>query len=309
MANQGFPIIDFHAHLPYGPWRPLHHPKIKEYADQRARRMALEWDFPDLPGSDHQEIDLEKLAQRWAGEVDRHGLERVVFVTGGGNENLARAVALHPEKFVGFAHLDPLGSNSAQELRRCVDEHGFRGLKIISPRMSLPYDHPDLDPVWRFLAERELPVVIHFGLLGHAGGIVSHPYINPLSAASVPARFPEIPLVIAHFGCGYWQETLHLAWAYPNVCVDTSGSNQWMRWMPYPLDLESAFRKAYETMGPERIIFGSDSSWFPRGFSLRYLQDQLRICRQLNFPQADIQMIFSGNARRLLKLETDSRES
>lgn len=303
MRNQGFSVIDFHAHFPFEPWRSVDHPKIKEYSAQRYRRMSLEWDFPD---PDHQETDLTTLAGRWAGEVDRYLLERVVFVTGGGNENLSRTVALYPDKFIGFAHLDPLGPNSLNELHRCVDEYGFRGLKIISPRMNLPYDHPDLDPIWCFMAERELPIIIHFGLLGHAGGIVAHPYINPLSAASIPSRFPEIPLVIAHFGCGYWQETLHLAWAFPNIHVDSSGSNQWMRWMPYPLDLESAFRKAYETMGPERIVFGSDSSWFPRGFSVRYLQDQIRICRQLNFPQEHLELIFSGNARRLLKLDKKS---
>ena len=76
-----------------------------------------------------------------------------------------------------------------------------------------------------------------------------------------------------------------------------------MRWMPYPLSYHDLFAKAFEHFGPERIIFGSDSSYFPRGFSLRYLQDQLRVCYQLNFKEADIKLIFGGNAARLLKLE------
>jgi predicted TIM-barrel fold metal-dependent hydrolase len=85
--------------------------------------------------------------------------------------------------------------------------------------------------------------------------------------------------------------------------VDTSGSNQWMRWMPYPLTLDDLFRKFYEMIGPDRIIFGTDSSWFPRGFSVRYLQDQLRACRYLNFPETDVARIFGGNAARLLHLD------
>jgi hypothetical protein len=72
--------------------------------------------------------------------------------------------------------------------------------------------------------------------------------------------------------------------------------------MPYPLSLEDLFRKAYETIGPERIIFGTDSSWFPRGFSYRYLQDQLRVCYWLNMKREDIEAIFGGNARRLTGL-------
>ena len=54
--------------------------------------------------------------------------------------------------------------------------------------------------------------------------------------------------------------------------------------MPYPLTLEALIRKFYETIGPDRILFGSDSSWFPRGFSIRYLQDQIRACRFMNMP-------------------------
>jgi predicted TIM-barrel fold metal-dependent hydrolase len=57
-----------------------------------------------------------------------------------------------------------------------------------------------------------------------------------------------------------------------------------------------------ETIGPERIIFGSDSSYFPRGFAVRYLQDQIRDCRELGIPESDIGLIFAGNAARLLKI-------
>ena len=47
----------------------------------------------------------------------------------------------------------------------------------------------------------------------------------------------------------------------------------------------------------------SDSEWFPRGFALRYLMDQLRAVRSLNMPEADIRRIFRENALELLKLE------
>jgi predicted TIM-barrel fold metal-dependent hydrolase len=72
--------------------------------------------------------------------------------------------------------------------------------------------------------------------------------------------------------------------------------------MPYSLTLEDLFRKFYETVGPERIVYGSDSSWFPRGYSVRYLQDQIRACRFLNLPHDALQKIFGGNAVRLFNL-------
>ena len=49
-------------------------------------------------------------------------------------------------------------------------------------------------------------------------------------------------------------------------------------------------------------MFGSDSSYFPRGFATRYLADQLRICYQLGVPKEDVAAIFGGNANRIYRL-------
>ena len=70
-----------------------------------------------------------------------------------------------------------------------------------------------------------------------------------------------------------------------------------------PLTLDDLIRKFYETVGPDRILFGSDSSWFPRGFAIRYLQDQIRACRFMNLPDDALRKIFGDNAVRLFRLE------
>jgi predicted TIM-barrel fold metal-dependent hydrolase len=72
--------------------------------------------------------------------------------------------------------------------------------------------------------------------------------------------------------------------------------------MPYPLTLRDLFRKAVETVGAERIIFGTDSSYFPRGFSEDYLKEQVRECRAIGLDEGSVEKIFYGNAARLLKL-------
>lgn len=144
-------------------------------------------------------------------------------------------------------------------------------------------------------------LVIPFGPLRYQG-IVNGPNISPLVLQNVARGFPEVPFIVPHFGCGYPRELLHLMWVCGNVYVDTSGSNEWMRWMPYPLDLKSLFAKFLDTVGPRRIIFGTDSSWFPRGFAHKYLAAQTAACRQLGVADADLRLIFAGNAVRLLKL-------
>ncbi|HLS88430.1 MAG TPA: amidohydrolase family protein [Sphingobacteriaceae bacterium] len=307
MIKLSRPIIDFHAHFPAGRWRnPAEmHPALAEYGRERGERMRKEWDFPEPEPPAETEEEIAANAHRWRDELDRYGIQRIVFVTGKGNDVLASVVRRHPDRFFGLAHHDPCGENALEELQRAVEELGLVGYKMFGPGFDRPFEDESLKPLWTYLADRKLPVLIHFGLLGHAGGIVHHPRISPLTLFNVAREYADIPFVIPHFGCGYMQELLHLCWSCPNIYVDTSGSNQWMRWMPYEITLESAFRKFYETIGPRRIIFGSDSSWFPRGFSYRYLQDQVRVCYQMNMPEEDIGAIFGGNAARLLGLDVE----
>lgn len=314
---QDLHIIDFHSHFPTNkPWFGDSGPNLR--ADQAAkigqkraeiarefalaynRDWRLAWDF-DSAESDPP--DDNEQAARWAAELDRYGLDAVAFVTGGGNEHLASIVKQYPEKFIGFAHHDPFTENAADELQHAIKDLGLRGYKLLAPALDRSISDKDAYPVWEVCAELDIPVLIHFGILGSGGGVAWHENINPLTLHNVAKDFPDVNFVIPHFGCGYIRETLQLAWACGNVYVDTCGSNQWVRWMDGDWTVKNLFRKYMETIGPERLIFGTDSSYFPRGFAIRYLKDQIRDARELNIPHDQLQMIFAGNAARLLKID------
>lgn len=299
-SNPEFRVFDIHGHLPYklllSPHNP--HESVSNYGKERSERMRLSWDFP-APEETAGEA-AKSLIERWVDELDKYKIGGLNFLTALDNDKLAEQIAGYPDRFTGFACHPIESEDAASELERAVDELGLRGYKLFGPLTPIPFDSPSLDPVWKFLAERRLPVLIHFGMLGHAGGIVHHPNINPLAIFNTARAYPDIPFIIPHFGAGYFQELLHLCWSCPNVYIDTSGSNQWVRWVPYELTLETLFRKTYELLGPERIIFGTDASGFPRGYPYRYLQDQVRVCRDLRFREAEIELIFGNNARRLL---------
>jgi predicted TIM-barrel fold metal-dependent hydrolase len=312
------PVLDFHAHFPARPPSAHADPVRAEYvrrhgearwavvqkwleADLTAWRAA--WGFPE-PEPEPKGGDAETAA-RWAQEVERHGLVRVVFVTGGGNDRLAAVVGSRPDRFVGFAHHDPFAPDAAAELERAVVHLGLRGYKIIAPLHERRLDDDRLAPLWETAERLGIPVLVHFGPLRYQG-IVAGPNISPLVLQDVARGFPGIPFVVPHLGCGYPRELLHLMWVCGNVCVDTSGSNEWMRWMPYDLDLSSLLRRFLDTAGAERIIFGSDSSWFPRGFAHRYLDEQFRACCDLGVSDEDLRLIFFGNAVRLLGLRKEA---
>ncbi len=311
------PVLDFHAHFPVGPASPKADPVRSEYvrrhgearwaivqgwldADQAAWRAAWGFAEPEPPGDDAE------MAARWAEEVDRHGLARVVFVTGGGNDRLASIVGMRPDRFVGFAHHDPFAPGAAAELARAIVDLGLRGYKILAPLHAQRLDDERLAPLWETAERLGIPVLVHFGPLRHRG-IVAGPNISPLVLQDVARGFPGIPFVVPHLGCGYPRELLHLMWACGNVLVDTSGSNEWMRWMPYDVSLASLLRRFLDTVGAGRIIFGSDSSWFPRGFARQYLDLQFETCRALGLSDDDLRLVFYGNAARLLGVEPRDR--
>ncbi|GAA4855602.1 hypothetical protein GCM10023310_38220 [Paenibacillus vulneris] len=307
MFTNGFKVFDIHAHLPY----PLPFLKrseiINEHNAKRSERMRLTWDFPRRDQEEEREAG-KPVIERWKEELEKYDIGGINFLTAWNNDNLAEQIRVSPDRFTGFAHHSIEQPDAAEELKRAVDELGLRGYKLFGPLVQVAFDSASLTPVWTFAAERRLPVLIHFGILGHTGGIVHHPNISPLSIFNVAREYPEIPFIIPHFGAGYFQELLHLCWSCPNIYIDTSGSNQWMRWTPYELTLETLFRKTYELIGPERIIYGSDSSSFPRGYVYRYLQDQVRVCRELNWSERDIENVFGNNARRLLNVPTKLTE-
>ncbi|GAA3401710.1 amidohydrolase family protein [Paenibacillus hodogayensis] len=300
MFTNDFKVFDIHGHLPYAQTFMSTNEILLEKNRERAEKMRLTWDFPE---ADSDPEDAGKpLMERWIESLDRHNIGGINFLTAANNDDLAAKISARPDRFTGFAHHSLEAPDAREELERAVDTLGLRGYKLFGPLVQIPFHDRSLTPVWEFLAERRLPVLIHFGMLGHTGGIVQHLNISPLSIFNVAREYPTIPFIIPHFGAGYFQELLHLCWGCPNIYVETSGSNQWTRWTPYDLTLEQLFRKTYELIGPERIIFGTDSNGFPRGFIYRYLQDQVRIARELRFREEEIEGIFGNNARKLLKL-------
>ena len=81
---------------------------------------------------------------------------------------------------------------------------------------------------------------------------------NPLDLHAAALRHPQVPIIIPHFGAGLFREALMVGDLCPNVVFDTSSSNGWIRYQT-GLTLSGAFRQALAVVGPDRLLFGSDS--------------------------------------------------
>ena len=304
-------VIDSHVHFPCekmiddgkkepaltdsgGQQKPELHPWLLE----EKQRWKRAWRFPD-----EQKLGRDEVFARWQSEYQsREYLKKIVFVTAGGNDYAAELAQKDPDHFIAYAHHDPLLSDAAERLETALGKQGLRGYKLLGPLVDVSLNDKRFYPLWEIAQHKEAPVLIHFGILGGAGGIANHVNINPLVIHDVAKKFPKLNIIIPHFGCGYVFETLNLCWACPNVFIDSSGSNQWMRWVPYELNLEILFRKYRETIGATRILFGTDSSWFPRGFTEAYLHEQIRSMVYVGYSEDELDAVLYGNAAALLKI-------
>ncbi len=83
-----------------------------------------------------------------------------------------------------------------------------------------------------------------------------------------------------------------------NIHLDTSSSNGWIRYTP-GLTLDAVFKAALAVAGPSRLLFGTDSSFFPRGWQKAVYETQKQIVDGAGVSAADAALIFGGNFDRL----------
>ncbi|MBI3666257.1 MAG: amidohydrolase [Acidobacteria bacterium] len=297
-------ICDSHAHL-------LSRPFFRSLAGETeveglVARLGLE-----VPGEDATE-----LAGRWVEELDRHGLKRSVMIASapGDEDSAADAQRAYPHRLVGYFMLDPTAADAAERARRAVERLGLRGICLFPAMHKFSVQDERLRPICELAGERPGVVVfVHKGVLTVGVrkklGLPSPfdmSYSNPMDLHRVAQEFPRVNFVLPHFGAGYFRETLMLGDLCPNVHVDTSSSNSWIRYVPGLSGLKEVFSRALQVFGPRRILFGSDSSFFPRGWNAEILQTQLPILEQLQLGRADAAAILGGNLERLVGVQTAS---
>ncbi len=236
-------------------------------ADGRAAAAAgrLGWTAPET---------AEQLADRWVQELDRVGVNRAALIASipGDEESVATAVAKHPARFVGFFMFNPCAPDADTRLDRGLVELGLRCVCLFPAMHRYRLDDERVRKVFETATDHRATVFIHCGVLTVGVRVklgLPSPFDlrlgDPLAVAAVAASFPSVPVLIPHFGAGFFREALMAAAQCPSIHLDTSSSNAWMKYYP-GLALEAVFRQALEVAGPERLVFGTDSSFFPRGW-------------------------------------------
>jgi predicted TIM-barrel fold metal-dependent hydrolase len=79
------------------------------------------------------------------------------------DETCADCVAKYPDKFVGFAYIDPRHSDCMELLEHAVEDLGLRGVKFGPIYNGVALCDPRLKPVYRYCVKHDLPLTMHMG--------------------------------------------------------------------------------------------------------------------------------------------------
>jgi uncharacterized protein len=265
-------------------------------ADEIAFR--LQWDAPGTP---------TELGDRWVTELDRHNVTRAALIASipGDAVSVAEAVAHHPHRFAGLFMHNPMGLDSQAALDRAFGTLHMCGACLFPAMHGYRLDDESVEAVFRSAAEHHGVVFVHCGVLTVGVrkklGLPSRFDLrlgDPLAVARLALAYPEVPVIIPHFGAGFFREALMAADQCPSIHFDTSSSNGWMKYHP-GLTLADVFRSALSVAGSSRLLFGTDSSFFPRGWQKAIFDEQQHVMKMLGISAADQAAIFSGNFERL----------
>jgi predicted TIM-barrel fold metal-dependent hydrolase len=272
---------------------------------ERLERVAAKAGL-DLPPD-----DLGRHLARWIGEFNRNGVRRAVAFASLPEEvpAVAEAAAKSNGRLVPCGLVNPTVAGAADRARAMLAKQGYRGVLLFPALHRYRASGPEAAEVFRVVDEHGGFAVVHCGIfqvkLRDLLGIprpVDPAYSNPLDLVPAANAFRRTTFVIPHFGAGPLRETLMVGAQCENVVVDSSSSNSWTAVQERPMTLADVFSRALGVFGPERILFGTDSSTFPRGWRADLLDAQRKALAELSLPKAQQDLVFGGNAERILGL-------
>ncbi|HZS53019.1 MAG TPA: amidohydrolase family protein [Bryobacteraceae bacterium] len=274
----------------------------------RQKKLAKAEDLGGLLNWAIPAPDPVALGRSWISEMDRHNVKRACLIASahGDEASVAAAASAFPDRFYGYFMLDPTQPDAMQRAERASTNRYLAGICLFPAMHTYSITDARVVPILELASDHGLAVFVHCGTISigvrQKLGLPSQfnmQFSNPLDLHAVALHFPRVPFVVPHFGAGLLREALMIADLCPNVYLDTSSSNRWMAYEG--LDLRTVFRRAIEVAGLDRLLFGTDSSFFPRGWNSAIFDAQATALYELGYDQQQITGIFGGNLDRLLE--------
>lgn len=277
-------IIDFHVHIGRS---EMWHPWVFEWAvnnlNEEDRKIGAERVLDTIAES---ATTLEK-------HLDKCGVDYAVVLA----EESPITTGVTPNEYVGefcrgsrrllpFCSVNQyLHGQPARELERLITREGFRGLKLYPTYEQFYANDRVLYPMYAVAQELKIPVMVHTGSSVFKGARLK--YGDPLFLDDVAVDFPDLTIVMAHSGRGFWYDhAFFLARLHENMYMEVAGLPP-QRLLEYFPELEK---------NADKIVFGTDWPGNP------YIDRNIELVRQLPIKESTKTKILGGNAARILGL-------
>lgn len=276
----------------------------------------------DFVGFKNRENFYEASVERLISEMDEAGIVKALLVAVDFelawtsstysareiNDLIAEAYKKYSDRIIPYAGIDPRrGAGAIAELRRCVQEMGFQGMKLW-PLTGFTPDEVEYYFLYEEAARLGINIVVHTGM-GPPDSYLKN--CRPVYVDKLAVDFREIVFIMAHFGAPWVEEALAVAGKNQNVYADISAWQHTHSVFPLALYQTLSMAKLMHR-GAHKVLFGTDFPCFAELYSQR---EWVQCIRDLDYPAPlqimglpeitveDKEMILGKNAQTALKLE------
>ncbi len=206
------------------------------------------------------------------------------------NDEVAQTVRSQPDRLVGVGSVNlykPM--DAVRELRRCVKELGFVGVRQLPWLWGLPPNDRRYYPIYAECIELDIPFCLQ---VGHAGPLRPSDPGRPIPYLDeVACELPELRIVGGHIGYPWTDEMVSLATKYENVYIDTSAYT--------PERYPEALIRFMKGPGARKVLFGTNYPMIQPAKCIAQL-DRLELS-----PEAR-RLFLSENAERVFRLKNQA---
>ena len=225
-------VIDVHVH-PTGYPYVDHSPEADDFRDrvfQRRREAALAAPIAMTGKPSGGNGGGKRNFEVTFTQMDSFGFDRLVLMpldlttTHGGwivsNDEIEQIVNAHPDRFIGFASIDPRRPDALEVLEHAFKNQKLSGLKLNPSKQAFYPADPMMDPIYELCIKYNKPIMFHAGMSWEPDCLIK--YSRPINFEPVAVKYPQLRMCLAHFGWPWATETAMLCLKYPNIYTDTS---------------------------------------------------------------------------------------
>lgn len=245
----------------------------------------------DTHMSPYRNFDKSINAEQWENLMEKAGVDQAIaWLLPQGVEDVTESnkyigtVARTNRRIIpfGWANIREGVDKAKSDAERCMREYGCKGVKLNGAQNEYFIDSPEAMEVMKVIADEKGIVAFHIG--------ADYPdFTDPIRAERAARAFPETKFLMVHMGGASMPDVSE------NV-IKIAGRNPNMYLIGSAIPVEKV-KIALDTLGPDRILFGSDTPFYSA------VDVKAEYDRMLSVYSVDVRKKVMGeNARRLFNL-------